>query len=243
VTLRRSLTLGRVLQILIALDAGARLVSDSWLSARLRDGTFVLHIPDPNGPPEAASWTGTSVSGLSSLTNLTGLAAIVVWLFWQHRATENLWARGYPGLRVRPGWAVGWWFIPVAWWFMPCVAMLELDRRSTPDGQPRRAHPVVGLWWAAWLAYQLVPLIGGIAAVIGPLGDAIRATDEQTTNIDFSVVAHAAAPWLQAAGVLVVVAGALAIAVVRRIDAGQDAMLETPAGPALPVPVRPDAIV
>ena len=239
---RPTLTLGRVLQILIAADAIARLISDSWLAARLRDGTFVMHMADPNGPPETAYWTGTSVAGLSSLTNLTGLAAIVVWLFWQHRATENLWARGYTGLRVRPGWAVGWWFIPVAWWFMPCVSMLELDRRSTPDGEPRRAHPLIGAWWAAWLAFQLVPLIGGIWAVAGPLGDVVQRIDERTTVIDFSLAAHAIAPWVQVAGLLVVVAGALAIAVVRRVDAAQAAMLQTPSESWRPVPVRPDVI-
>jgi len=241
-TSRSPLALGRVLQVLIAVDAVARLAGDSWIATKLRDGTFILHVPEPNGTPDAAYWSGTPISGLSSVTNLTGLAAIVVWLFWQHRATENLWARGYTGLRVRPGWAVGWWFIPVAWWFMPCVAMVELDRRSTPDGQPRRAHPVIGLWWAAWLAYQLVPVVGGVAAAAGPLGDAIRATDEQATFIDFSAVAHAAAPWFQVAGVLVVVAGALAIVVVRRIDAAQEAMLAEPSGWWLPVPRRPDVI-
>jgi hypothetical protein len=85
-------------------------------------------------------------------------------------------------------------------------------------------------------------LTGGVSAVIGPLGDAVRSVDDRTTMIDFTAVAHAAAPWLQVAGVLVLVAGALAIAVVRRIDAAQDAMLGTPAGWSLPVPGRPDAI-
>jgi Domain of unknown function (DUF4328) len=241
VTMRSTATRGRVVQIAIAVDAAARLISDAWLSTRLRDGSFVLHI-DQSGSSGAAYWTGTPVSGLSSITNLTGLAAIVVWLFWQHQATENLWGRGYTGLRIRPGWAVGWWFIPVAWWFMPCVAMLELDRRSTPDGTPRRASPVIGVWWAAWLAFQLVPLIGIVTAVWSPLTDLVQRTGGRTTSMDFTAVAHAAAPWLLVAGILAAVAGALAIAVVRRIDAAQEAMAEASSTSLVPVPARPDAL-
>lgn len=59
--------------------------------------------------------------------------------------------------------------------------------------------------------------------------------------LDLSPVAHAVAPWILVAGILQIVAGALAIAVIRRIDAAQQAMLATPSGWLIPVPRRPDA--
>jgi hypothetical protein len=243
VTIRPTATLTRALQILIACAAAGALIVDTWLSTWLREGEFILHVPDPNGPAGTEYWTGSSISTLSGLSYLPGtiiLGAEIVWLFWQHHATENLWARGYANLRVRPGWAVGWWFVPVASLFMPCIAMLELDRRSTPDGVPRRASPIVGLWWAAWLATTLVPVIGLFAVGFGPFRDLIERVDGRTTVLDLSAVAHAAAPWLLIMGILQVVAAALAIAVIRRIEAAQQAMLATPTAWLLPVPGRPD---
>lgn len=242
-TIRPTATVARVLQILIAAAAAASLVADAWVSTRLRNGTFLLQVP-PDGRI-APYWTGSNVSGALGLLYLAGavmLAAEIVWLIWQHHATENLWARGYGGLRIRPGWAVGWWFVPIGNLFMPCVAMLELDRRSTSDGVPRRASALIGAWWAAWLACLLVPLIGYFAAAAGPLADLVSRIDAGTTVVDFSPVAHAIAPWLLVTAVVQAIAGGLAIAVIRRIESGQRAMLAAPSGWLLPIPARPDAL-
>jgi len=92
-----------------------------------------------------------------------------VWLIWQHHATANLWARGYRDLKIRPGWAVGWWFIPFANLVMPCVAMVELDRRSTTDGSPRSTSPLVGSWWAVYVGGSVVVTIGLVIAVLSGL--------------------------------------------------------------------------
>jgi hypothetical protein len=246
VTIRPTAGLGRVLQILMLAAAVLALLVYAWLYARLRNGTFVLHVPDANGPPDTAYWTGTSLSsatvGLLYVPGAVMLAAEILWLFWQHRATENLWARGYQGLRVRPGWAVGWWFVPIANLFMPCVAMLELDRRSTPDGMPRRASPLVGVWWGSWIVYSFLPTVGLFIAAYRPFVDLFRGVDERTTSFDFSPVAHAAAPWLLVTALWLLVTAVAAVGVVRRIDTAQDAMLGSPSGWLVPVPARPDAI-
>jgi len=234
-------TLGRGLQIMIAAAAATALIVDAWLYTRLRTGTFILHMPPPQGRYEPAYFTGTNVSGWAQLPVGISLAAGVVWLVWQHRATSKLWARRYADLSISPGWAVGWWFIPVAWWFMPCLAMLELDRRSTPDGVPRRASPIIGVWWAAWLAAWIVPVVGVAVAVLPRFADLAERVDETTTTIDFSTVVHAAAPWPLVWAVLQAVAGLLAVAVVRRIDDAQEAMVAAPSGWLIPVPLRPDA--
>jgi len=105
VTIRRIGALARALQILIACAAGASLIADAWLYTWLRAGTFALHVP-PGGRSGTAYWTGSTATGpwgLLYLPSTIMLGAEIVWLFWQHHATENLWARGYDGLRVRPG--------------------------------------------------------------------------------------------------------------------------------------------
>ncbi|HEX6843958.1 MAG TPA: DUF4328 domain-containing protein [Actinomycetota bacterium] len=168
---------------------------------------------------------------------LLAQSAGIVWLVWQHRATTNLWERRYPGLRVSPGWAVGWWFVPIANLWMPFVAMRELDRRSTTDGVPRPAGGVLGWWWAAWLCRGIVPTIGISVSLAGRLWDWIRAIPEDATSVDVTTIANAVAPWLLVAAAFEAVAAALAIAVVARIDAAQRAL----AGAAPPAPQRPDA--
>ena len=240
-TIRPTSGLGRVLQALIIASAVTTLAVYAWGYVRLRDGTFVLPLPDPEGPPTFR--TGRPVvGGILYLPGTVATVAEIVWLFWQHRATENLWARRYDGLRIRPGWAVGWWLIPVANLFMPCVAMLELDRRSTPDGRPRRASPLIGVWWAAWVIYSIVPSVGLVIAANEPIRDVLSHLDQRSTEIDLTNVAHAVAPWALIAAFLFALTGALAVAVVRRIDAAQDALLEAPDGWLIPIPARPDAI-
>lgn len=234
--------LAKVLQILLAVTGGLSLVIGAWFSSVLRTGTFVLQTPEPTagGVYQQPYWTGTQVPGALSLSSLVSWGAIVVWLIWQHQATANLWARGYGSLKTRPGWAVGWWFIPFANLAMPLVSMLELDRRSTPDGSSRRAGSVLGWWWAAWLASSLVPGIGIFVAGIGAFIDEMRRLEgvAVVTSIDFTATAHAIAPWVLVSGILQATAAALAIAVVRRIDTAQRGFGSW----SPPVPARPDAL-
>ncbi len=231
---------GRVLQILLACVGFLAFVVDTLGYSWLRSGTFVLHVSDPDRAGRQVSyWTGTGIdSALPAflwLPSLLSWAVIVLWLIWQHGSTTNLWARGYRDLKTRPGWAVGWWFIPFANYVMPLVAMLELDRRSTPDGVPRKASPLLGWWWAAWIASSTVPAIGAVSSVISAVTEL---SDQRVTDvIDFTTAAHTLAPWLLLAGVLQAIAAGLAIAVIRRIDDGQVTLFGV--GDA---PPRPDAI-
>ena len=231
----------RVLQILLAWRRGLSLVVDTLAYSWLRAGTFVLHVPDADRAGRQVSyWTGSGVdSALPAflwLPSMLSWAVIVLWLIWQHGSTANLWARGYRDLKIRPGWAVGWWFIPFANLAMPLVAMLELDRRSTPDGVARTASPLLGWWWAAWLASAAVPAIGAFSAAASHLESFARSIDERAPIIDFTSMAHAVAPWLLVAGALQAVAAGLAIGVIRHIDRGQATL-----SGAVAAPPRPDA--
>jgi Domain of unknown function (DUF4328) len=235
--------LAKGLQLLLAVTGGLTLISDAWVASVLRSGTFLLHAPDPQtGSTETAYWSGTSLPAFAQLPGTVGLATIVVWLLWQHQATANLWARGYQGLKTRPGWAVGWWFIPVAHLWMPLVTMLELDRRSTPDGSRRPASPLLGWWWAAWIGV-IVPVVGFVAAALPRFADEVNRISgtRGDTVLDLSAAAHAAAPWVLITGIVYGIAAGLAILVVRRIDESQRAFAAAPFS-SVPVPVRPDAL-
>lgn len=241
--LRPVARIGGALQILLAVLGTVTAVNDVWLYAQLRGGTYVLHVPDQvaGHVGEQPYLTGSKISSVAFLLWPLVIATAVVWLIWQHHATQNLWARGYRDLRIRPGWAVGWWFIPFASWVMPCIAMLELDRRSTPDGTPRQASPLVGSWWGVSTGGSVVVVFGLFFAVLGDLADLGRSANTHTTVFDLTAMAHTAAPWILALGLVTALAAGLAIAVVRRITDAQSAMLATPSETGwAPVPMRPD---
>jgi hypothetical protein len=149
----------------------------------------------------------------SLLAASAGIAVIVLWLVWQHRSQSNLGALGASGLKHSPGWAVGWWFVPVANFAMPYLTMRELQKASDPaagaiDWKAHRTSPQLWLWWGAWLASIALALAGATQVVSLP------ATVNQWATRDILEIA---------AAVLHAVAAALAILVVRDITDHQEA--------------------
>ena len=135
----------------------------------------------------------------------------IVWLIWQYRAHSNLPALGAADLRYKPGWAVGWWFVPFANIVMPYLTMRELWKASDPNAgavewkiAPRT--PLLPWWWAAWLGIQ----------VPAQIASTVVENNDTPSQI-------AASAWLITFTVLVAAAGILAITIVRRIDRRQEA--------------------
>jgi hypothetical protein len=76
-------------------------------------------------------------------------------LFWVYRANKNLQALGYHP-QFTPGWAVGWWFVPVANFYYPYKVVKEIWQWSDPGtwlpGRAQSGFPIIGLWWTSYLA-------------------------------------------------------------------------------------------
>jgi hypothetical protein len=71
----------------------------------------------------------------------------VVFCVWIVRSQKNVWAFGYPQ-EITPGWAVGWFFIPIANLWKPYQAMKALWLSSVPN----RSHaPLLPIWWTFWI--------------------------------------------------------------------------------------------
>ena len=75
-------------------------------------------------------------------------------LMWKYRACGNLHAVGASGVTIGPGWAVGWYFIPIFWFWKPCQAMAQIARSSQDPRHPYTVTALgpVGWWWFLWLA-------------------------------------------------------------------------------------------
>ena len=81
------------------------------------------------------------------------IAAIVMFCVWTYRANANIHALGAANLRFSPGWAVGWYFVPIANLWKPYQVMNEIWRASkNPSGwQDEASSSIVGWWWFWWI--------------------------------------------------------------------------------------------
>jgi len=92
------------------------------------------------------------------------IAAGVAFLIWIHRAHRNLPSLHAADLRFTPGWAVGWFFIPIMNLFRPYQVASEIWKASDPkvdttDGTSWKSvatSPIVGWWWAFFLISNFV---------------------------------------------------------------------------------------
>jgi len=156
--------------------------------------------------------TDTVASALDGWMALTLLGGALAWLLWQYRAHANLRALGSADLRYTPGWAVGWWFIPIANIVMPFNTMRELWKASDPtagsvEWSAKRGAALLGLWWGGRLVTQAVFQVG---ISIGAGAPTISQRMAQT--------------WLFVAGNLLLGAtGFVAILLIRDIDRRQRA--------------------
>lgn len=81
------------------------------------------------------------------------LSIPIIVLTWIHRANANVRALGATGLKFTPGWAVGWYFVPVAFFWKPFQAMREIWRASVSpaDWSRQPGSSIIGWWWALWI--------------------------------------------------------------------------------------------
>jgi hypothetical protein len=98
------------------------------------------------------------------------IATVVFFLMWLYRAHSNLVHLRPVNLQFTPGWAVGWWFIPFANLVKPFQAVREVWWESDPqvDAEPsflsvslHSAPTFMGLWWAFWIASNILSNISG----------------------------------------------------------------------------------
>jgi hypothetical protein len=115
----------------------------------------------------AANWAALGI-GLVMLAVL--ITAIVFWMMWVHRTYRNLRPLGASGLRYSPGWAVGYYFIPIMNLFRPIQVMSETWRASDPrhtggtDWQWRGA-PALLAWW--WVFHLISGILNQVSSRIG----------------------------------------------------------------------------
>ena len=158
--------------------------------------------------------TAESRQGIIGITQLVLFAAtVVLFLIWFRRSYRNLGSLGADWLRFKPGWAVGAWFVPLLNAVRPKEIANDIWRVSDPQlprtlNGPALGHPVsplVNSWW-------------GVFLISGALGRA------SFTGVDAETLDElaTAARYFVAADIAALVAGVLAIMVVREVTERQD---------------------
>ncbi|MEV8230940.1 DUF4328 domain-containing protein [Streptomyces sp. NPDC079167] len=202
----------------VALAAGAHLRSEfAGLGGTL---------PFDPGPAIRAENLYGMAGGLQALALL---ATAVVFIIWFHRVRVNAEVFDAGLQPMRPGWAIGAWFIPFGNFWLPrrvAGGVWAASAQTNPDGSWRKvSHAPLDLWWTLWV----------VATLFSQVASRIYAGSELPSEVRDAVT------MVMAADALDVAAAVLAILFVRKLTRmqGERAALgatplsaPSPAGPA-----------
>jgi hypothetical protein len=122
------------------------------------------------------------------------VVCVITFLMWLHRAYDNLPALGVTDRRWSPGWAVGWWFIPIMSLFRPYQLVKEVWQASAPTASPAWRNQALPDFFRWWWGLLLLYLIVGVFL-------------ERFARAAGGTVSRGVADWLTAIDLLMVFAG------------------------------------
>jgi serine/threonine protein kinase len=188
-------------------------------SANLGD-TVIVALLEGRAPGPTSDFA----RGVAVVQALWFLVSATLFLAWFRRAYANLAPLGARRLRYGRWWTVGAWVLPVFSLFRPKQLLNDIWRASDPDLPPdmgdrwrrRQVTPLLRWWWVAFLASILVRSITTeavrTAASVMTLGLLASQLDRFEATADVQVLAD----------LLTVLAGLLALRVVRRTTIRQE---------------------
>jgi hypothetical protein len=113
-----------------------------------------------------------------------GIVTAITFLKWIYRAYKNVRGFGAEGLRFSPGWAVGYYFIPILSLFRPAQVMSEIWRASYDPRNWTRSPGtwLIATWWTLFLLYS------GVTQVSLQLGIQASTNDQWTLAAVFAIL-------------------------------------------------------
>lgn len=124
-------------------------------------------------------------AGLADYVALAALVVLIVCIIlvgrWIYRASVNAHTLS-DEMTISPGWAVGWYFVPIANLFKPYQGMREIwmasHFRGNWHGEP--TPQLLVAWWALWIVTNI---LGNISFRLG-MNDSEGQMIATTTTID-----------------------------------------------------------
>jgi hypothetical protein len=155
---------------------------------------------------------------IAILMVVSALATMVVWCVFTYRASRNAHGFGRVPMNVTPGWAVGYYFVPILTLWKPYQALKEIWQASEPIGDlrlnPRYLVETPGLFPAWWAAFILCNIAARVSSRMEP------------NPAELQSFLHSAYADIVSAVATFVAAG-LAIALARALAKRQDACQKT----------------
>jgi hypothetical protein len=173
---------------------------------------------------------------------ITFVPAIITFILWFRRAYRNVPALAGQPYPVRPGWAVGGWFVPILAFFRPKeIANAIWLSAEKADGQVRTERDIpafMNWWWGLWIVMGILDNISfRLISWDSVLRDAVAGETLQNAAMRSELnQEYAGALVGAAAGLIAIPAGVLAILFVRRATERQErkAAAVSPAARAAP---------
>lgn len=137
------------------------------------------------------------------------LVTAIVCFVWIYR-TMAIAHRITPTLSISPGWAVGWFFVPIASLWKPYEAVGQIVEGSA-GARMAATRLLAGWWWAAWLSRSVIGAFVYIVTRSGSEGGTL--TTGYGTSLMLSCVAG-------------IVAAGLFQEIIRRVAVAQNGAVE-----------------
>ncbi len=125
-------------------------------------------------PARAQTFLWAHVLGIAAASNviIVSLTA-VLFLRWIYFANKNARSLGATGMTFTPGWAIGYYFIPIINLYKPRRAMIEIWQASANpvdlDWKNRDYDKMIDLWWALWIINLFLNRAVGKTDAVGAL--------------------------------------------------------------------------
>ena len=153
-TYKNASTLSKMLLILLVL--GVVLDAVAAFSGYLQ---YELLVSFQNGVEitEAQVNANDSRQGIIGiLQSVCYIITVVIFCKWIHRMSRNAHSIENVSLKYTPGWAVGYFFIPIFCLWKPYQALREAYLAFIENTNERRDNIVFSLWWFAWIVANFI---------------------------------------------------------------------------------------
>ena len=108
--------------------------------------------------PEFGYSLGDGIQGIGALLLLTSFIICVIMVcIFTFKVAKNLHLIGVKSFDISPGWAVGWYFIPIANLWKPYNVTSEIWLSTHYPDQPYESTPkTFPIWWGTWIISNIV---------------------------------------------------------------------------------------
>ncbi|MGD9581766.1 MAG: DUF4328 domain-containing protein [Vampirovibrionia bacterium] len=111
-------------------------------------------------PEEIPIFYEALMSVIDGFQSMIFLLGGIIFLIWTYKACSNARILSEDTMKYSPGWAVGWYFVPIYSLWKPYLAMKEIWIESHKGvNKPINKTYLLGIWWTLWISSNILAQI------------------------------------------------------------------------------------